>query len=364
LKKLAYPLVALSLIACGSSSNEPIVAGTGAVGGAPGAGDEATAGNDAPTSGGAGAGTPRECDLPVAGAPGQPRPGGAADTLTILDWAGFRGAVSYTFDDANSSQIDHYPEVAGTGVPMTFYLQTGKADAADEIWAQAVEDGHELGNHTKSHARTADEADIDAATEFIRTHFGVEPVTMAAPYGDSSYAAVASSRFLINRGVSNAVIAPNGSSNPFNLPCYIPPTGAAASAFDAQVDAAREAGGWRVILVHGFTGGSDGAYQPVDVEEFMAGVEHAKSFGDLWLDTVAAVGAYWRAQKLLSALDPIANGGETTWSWTLPERFPPGQCLRVTTGGGTLTQGGEPVPWDEHGYYQISLDAGSVTLSP
>ncbi len=363
MRKLAYPLVALSLIACGSSSGEPIVAGNGIGGGSPSAGRAAT-GGDAPAAGGAGVGFPTGCDLPVAGAAGQPRPAGATGPLTILDWAGFRGAVSYTFDDANSSQIGHYPELAGTGVRMTFYLQTGKSDAADEIWAQAVQDGHELGNHTKSHARTADEADIDAATEFIQTHFGVLPATMAAPYGDSSYVAPASSRFLINRGVSNAVIAPNGSSNPFDLPCYVPPSGAAASAFDAQIDAAREAGGWRVVLVHGFTGGSDGAYQPVDIEAFVAGVEHAKSFGDLWLDTVAAVGAYWRAQKLVSAVEPTTSGGEQTWSWSLPEHFPPGQCLRVTTGGGTLTQGGEPVEWDDHGYYELSLDAGSVTLAP
>ncbi len=362
--KLAYPLVALSLIACSSSSSEPVVAGTGAVGGTTGGGGETVTGGDASGTGGAGAGTPTDCGLPVAGAPGQARPAGSGDGLTVLDWAGFRGAVSYTFDDANSSQIDHYPELAALGVRMTFYLQTGKADAADEVWAQAVADGHELGNHTKSHARTADGADIDAATTFIEEHFGVRPFTMAAPYGDASYPAPAAERFLINRGVSNAIIAPNGSSNPYNLPCYIPPTDAAASAFDAQIDAARDAGGWRVLLVHGFTGGSDGAYQPVAIEEFVAGVEHAKSFGDLWIDTVQAVGAYFRAQKLVSALTPTPSGDGQNWTWTLPEHFPPGQCLRVTTPGGTLTQGGEPVPWDEHGYYEIALDAGSVTLAP
>lgn len=362
---VVFPLVALSLIACSSSSSEPMVAGRGAAGGTTGGvGAAATVGGALPGAGGGGAGVSSACDLPVAGAPGHARPAGTGEGLTVLDWAGFRGAVSYTFDDANSSQIAHYPELAALGVRMTFYLQTGKSDAADPVWAQAVADGHELGNHTKSHARNADGADIDAATTFIEEHFGVRPFTMAAPYGDSSYAAPAAERFLINRGVSNAIIAPNGSSNPYNLPCYIPPADAAASAFDAQIDAARDAGGWRVLLVHGFTGGSDGAYQPVAIEEFVAGVEHAKSFGDLWIDTVQAVGAYFRAQKLVSALAPTRSGDGWTWSWTLPEHFPPGQCLRVTTAGGTLTQRGEPLPWDDHGYYEIALDAGSVTLVP
>jgi hypothetical protein len=247
---------------------------------------------------------------------------------------------------------------------MTFYLQTGKADASNEIWAQALLDGHELGNHSRLHMQTGTEADIDQATEFIETQFGVRPYTMAAPYGDSSYQAIAETRFLINRGVSNAVIAPRDSKNPFNLPCYIPPTGAAASAFNAQVDGARSAGGWRVVLVHGFSGGSDAAYQPVDIAEFVAGVEYAKSLGDLWLDSVVNIGAYWRAEKLLSEVTPATAGDETTYAWTLPANFPPGKCLRVRVDGGTLVQGGTTLEWNEHGYYELSLDAGSVTLRP
>ena len=34
---------------------------------------------------------------------------------------------------------------------------------------------------------------------------------------------------------------------------------------------AHTAGGWRVVLVHGFTGGTDGAYQPVPLAEFING---------------------------------------------------------------------------------------------
>jgi hypothetical protein len=44
--------------------------------------------------------------------------------------------------------------------------------------------------------------------------------------------------------------------------------------------------------------------------------------------------------------------------------FPAGKFLRVTVDGGTLSQSGVIVPWDDHGYYEIALDAGSVTLSP
>jgi hypothetical protein len=37
-------------------------------------------------------------------------------------------------------------------------------------------------------------------------------------------------------------------------------------------------------------------------------------------------------------------------------------CVRITTTGGTVTQKGETIAWDDHGYYQISLDAGEVTI--
>jgi peptidoglycan/xylan/chitin deacetylase (PgdA/CDA1 family) len=345
----------------------PAAGGAVATGGVEAAGGQATGGQQTggqAATGGAAGGVALDCGLPAAGSPGVARPSGTANGLTVLDWAGFEGAVSYTFDDANSSQIEHYSELQSLGVPMTFYLQTGKTEASNAIWGQAVSDGHELGNHTQSHTQTGTGADVDAATTFIENQFGVRPWTMAAPYGDASYQSLAESRFLINRGVSNAIIQPDDSTNPFNLPCYIPATGAPASDFNSQIDSARTAGGWRVVLVHGFAGGTDGAYQPVSIDEFISGVNHAKSFGDLWLDTVQSVGAYWRGQKLVSSVSPTSSGDAQTWSWTLPANFPPDTCLRVQVEGGTLTQEGQALAWDGHGYYEIALDAGSVTLTP
>jgi peptidoglycan/xylan/chitin deacetylase (PgdA/CDA1 family) len=311
-----------------------------------------------------------DCGLPIASAGGVTRPSGTPGNFKVLNWAGFKGAVSYTFDDANQSQIDNYAALQALGVPMTFYLQTGKSSAQDPIWKQALLDGHELGNHTKNHTHdnttdpTINAADVDAATTFIQSQFGVKPYTMAAPYGDPGYATLAESRFLINRGVNNAVIVPNGTTNPFNLPCFIPATGAKSTVFNAQTDSALTSGGWRVVLVHGFENGGDGAYQPINIDEFTTHVRYAKSLRTLWLDSVVNVGAYWRAQKLLSTVTPTQSGSENTWTWTLPNNFPPGKCLRATVDGGTLLQGGKALTWNEHGFYEIALDAGSVTLAP
>jgi len=346
LRSIAFAAAAVQLLACSSTTQQSDADAPG--------GDTAAFGSEAAA----------RCQLPAAGSSGIPAPSGTADGVVVLDWAGFAAAVSYTFDDANSSQIDHYAEIQALGVPMTFYLQTGKSTAASETWAQALLDGHELGNHTQSHRQEGTGEDVDAATAFIQEHYGVTPYTMAAPYGNTSYVSLAETRFLINRGVGGGRISPNGSSNPFDLPCHIPAEGASAEDLNGVIDTTQSAGSWQILLVHGFTGGSDGAYQPIDFAAFVANVDHTKSLGDVWIDTVVRVGAYWRAQKLFSELTPTSSGSETTWTWSLPDHFPPSMCLRVTTGGGTLSQNDEALTWDEHGYYHVALDAGSLTLAP
>jgi hypothetical protein len=189
---------------------------------------------------------------------------------------------------------------------------------------------------------------------------------MAAPNGTTGYDTFAQTRYLLNRGVGNGLMMPGNESapNPFNIYCFIPATGAPTSDFNSQVDSARSGGGWRVILVHGFTGGTDGAYQPVDLTQYTAGVKYAKSFSDLWIDTMVNVGSYWRGQNAFNAATKSTSGSTTTYTWTLPANFPPGKYLRVTVDGGTLKQGGTTLAWDTHGYYEIALDSGSLTISP
>ncbi len=317
-------------------------------------------------SGGSGGGTPPPpSGLPVPpGASDVAKPAGTPNNVTVINWAGFKGAVSYSFDDANSSQIQHYSELQALGVPFTFYLWTGKSDASNSIWGQALKDGHELGNHTQSHQSNGTGQDIDSATQFIMQKFGVQAYTMAAPNGASGYTSLAKGRFIINRGVSDNLIGPNDNSDPFTLPTFIPPQGASASAFNSEVDSAQSAGKWRTMCIHGFQGGSDGAYQPVPLDQFISSVNHAKSLGNMWIGTMVDVGSYWLGQKAFSSATTMTQGSDKTWSWTLPDKFPPGKYLRVTVDGGTLKQDGAALAWDGHGYYEIALDAGSVTLSP
>jgi len=282
----------------------------------------------------------------------------------VLDWAGFDAAVSYTFDDANASQLQHYDALDALGVPLTFFLITGKPEAGDATWGRAVRDGHELGNHSRHHAHRGSGEDLDAASTFLHDRFGVTAWTMAAPFGDGSYVPLARSRFLLNRGVVNGLVLPNDVTDPFDLPCFIPPAGAVAKVFDAQIDQAVARHGWRIVLVHGFTGGGDGAYRPVALNDFLTSVMHAASIPTLWIDSLVNVGAYWRGQQLVSAATGTPAQEATTWTWNLPAHFPPGHFVRVASGGGTLSQRGATLGRQANGYYEVALDAEALTWAP
>lgn len=308
-----------------------------------------------------------------------PQPTGEAGDLTILDWAGFKSAVTYTYDDAQPSHIAHYDELQATDVDMTFYFSKNVnwIPNSDAVWSQAVKDGHEIGNHTVSHPyanltgscfgkplASVDE-EIDQCTEYITGHFGQSEVwTMASPYGDIGWKEAAKARFFLNRGVGGNPIAPNGNSDPHNLPCYMAKGGESAEDLNDLIDFAREDGHWLVFLFHSITPTNDNWYAPVNIKSITGSINYAKSLNDVWIDTLVDIGAYWMGQKILSAVTPTIVGKDKVWKWVLPANFPKGKYLRVKVDGGTLKQGGEVLKWDPHGYYEIALDAGELTLTP
>ena len=321
------------------------------------------------TTGASGSTSTAVSGLPLLpGAGGMPKLSGTLGNITVLNWAGFKGAVSYTLDDDNDWQIADYSMLQSYSIPYTFYMW-GQTDRgfSNSVWAQAVKDGHEIGNHTWSYASTppGGAADITQDTTFIMTKYGVTPYTMAAPNGASVYTGLANGLFMTNRGVADAIVMPNDNTDRFTLPCYIPPMGAPESDFDSEVNSAQSAGGWRIILVHGFIGSSndDSEYQPVNLSDYTAGIQHAKGLGNMWIGRLVDVAAYWLGQKAFSAATTSGTTSKT-WTWTKPSNYPPGKYLRVTVAGGTLTQGSTTIPWNDHGFYEISMDAGSVTLSP
>ena len=331
-----------------------------------------------------GHGPPHACDagplspLPTPDRIGVPRPTGEPGGLEVLDWAGFESAVSYSFDDSQPSHIAHYDELHETGIDMTFYLSKNvDFEGYEEGWRRVAADGHEIGNHTVSHPYAdltgssfgeplaSAAAEIERCSEYITDTLGQRDVwTMAAPYGDTGWSEPAERADLfINRGVGGGTIAPNDDTDPYDLPCYMASDGETADAFNGEIDGARSDGDWLIFLFHSIAPTDDEWFAPVDVSEITDSIRHAQSFGDVWIDTVANIAAYWRGQRIVESATVDESGDEITWRWSLPDGFPSGQRVRVTLDGGVPKQGGRAVPWDPHGYYEISLDEGSLTVA-
>jgi peptidoglycan/xylan/chitin deacetylase (PgdA/CDA1 family) len=308
---------------------------------------------------------------------GVEKPRGNAANLKVLDWAGFTSAVTFTFDDSQPSQIDAWPTLKAEGVAMTFYVNATMNWYAgyDETWKDASRAGSEIGNHTYHHCRAnltecpepfpSAAVEIDRDTTYIEEAVGAPKVqTMAYPFGDARYAPLAKDRFFLARGVRPGMVAANDGTDPFDLPTMAARGGEDASAFDASIDAARKSGRWVIFLYHSLLPTPYAWYASVNLTSVTGAIEYAKAHRDVWIDSLVHVGAYWLGQRALSSAQPTASGKALTWTWSLPAHFPPGRALRVTVDGGTLSQNGRPLPRNDHGYYEVALDVGSLTWVP
>jgi peptidoglycan/xylan/chitin deacetylase (PgdA/CDA1 family) len=318
--------------------------------------------------------------LPPFGSADRPRPSGAGSNLRVLPWAGFQAALSYSFDDGQPSQIQHYDALQAMGVPMTFYVSTKENWQAgyDAAWSRAARDGHELGNHTVNHCYAngggmngaacqgwlgADE-EVAQCSTYIETRLGQNGVwTMAYPFGDAAWRPSAEKRFFLARGVRGGTVRASDTVDFFDLPVLNIAGGESEQQLRGDVDRTRAANAWGIFLVHTLLPTPDNWYAGVDIDALTGSMGHAKELGDIWVDTVANVGAYLAGHQALALATPHGSL-ERTWNWTLPNFFPRGRALRVVVDGGTLTQLGKALTWDPHGYYEVALDAQTLTWSP
>lgn len=320
--------------------------------------------------------------------PNKAKPAGTAANLRVLPWAGFKAAATYTFDDSSPSQIQNLAKLLDTRVRSTFNIvPTGNWYAGyDAAWQRAVAEGSELGNHTLHHCKAGDlnganpagcakgttiDDEIDQVTDYIETRLGQSNVwTFAYPFGDIGYQSAAKKRFFLSRGVWPGMMGPNDATDPSNVLIVAhpgdpsPPGGDAESVFDADIDAALAQGKWVVFLFHTILPSSQNWGSGENVAVVTGSMDHAKRPGTVWLDSFVNIGSYWVGQKLLETAAVSSSGAQTTWRWVLPVNFPKGRKVRVTVNGGKLSQNGADLAWDAHGYYEVSLDAGSLTWSP
>ncbi len=68
-----------------------------------------------------------------------PVPSGTPGEITVLDWAGFPAAVTYSFDDNDGSQPERYDEMHAIGGRYTYYMVSDRGPT-DPGWKKIHDD--------------------------------------------------------------------------------------------------------------------------------------------------------------------------------------------------------------------------------
>jgi peptidoglycan-N-acetylglucosamine deacetylase len=246
----------------------------------------------------------------------------AGQTPAAFRWpSGKRAAVSLTFDDARTSQVDEgLALLKKMDVKLTFFVTPGGVEKRLDGWKQAVIDGHEIANHSLTHPCSGNYAfssgnaletytlesmaqQLDEANARIEQLLGVKPTTFAYPCGQKfvgrdrnvkSYVPLVAERFLVGRGYMDE--SPNN-------PALADLAQAMGTAFDDMdfpqmktiVDAAAADGRWVIFAGHEI---GRKAYQTTDMRALEQLCAYLKDPATgIWLGTVAGVGAYVRDRQ-------------------------------------------------------------------
>jgi len=228
-------------------------------------------------------------------------PPDASESVRIARFQGDRrGAISLTFDDGLRDQLElAIPVLDRLGFKATFFIIAGRTPETDEeaqakragdwgsiSWPQLkalAAQGHEIGNHSWSHAALTkiDDAalneEVNKSFDAIATHLGSPPITFCYPGNgfDARVKAAALERHLIDRER-----------------CFDFANTTKEDGTNVEVDRAIVEGKWIASITHGILNGY-GAYPSLKV--FEGYLQYVKDREDqLWVDTFAHVYCYTR----------------------------------------------------------------------
>ena len=244
---------------------------------------------------------------------------GAIAKLSFAWPAGYRGAVSLTFDDSRPSQLDHgVPLFDRYGARATFYVVPRAVAQRQADWRRAAQTGHECAGHTISHPCSCNfsfmadqpfalermtlekmEAELVDSNAQIEQLVGVKPVSFAYPCGQKyvgrgeqlqSYVPLVARHYLTGRGWRDEY---------YNAPDRCDLAQLAGVEFDGadfpdllpQLQEAAQTGNWLIFAGHDI--GPEGRRQQTKTATLEAICKYCQDPANgLWLDTVGNIGAY------------------------------------------------------------------------
>jgi hypothetical protein len=245
--------------------------------------------------------------------------GGAAEPFRWPE--GKRVAVSLSFDDARTSQIDvGLPLLDRYGVKATFYVNPPRTASRLDGWKKAAAGGHELGSHSNTHPCTVNypfsasnaletytldsmAKELDTATADLQRIVGVKPVTFAYPCGQKfvgfgadvkSYVPLIAARFLAGRGFRDE--EPNDPTHcDLSQILGMESDGLSFAQMQALVSAAAERGAWLVFAGHEI---GPAGRQTTEAEALKKFLVYAREPANgIWIDTVGSVAQYVKTHR-------------------------------------------------------------------
>ena len=229
---------------------------------------------------------------------------------------GKRFAISLTFDDARTSQIDlGIPLLDAHKIKATFYISPYGLEKRIEGWRAAALNGHEIGNHSMSHPCTGNYAfsrqnalenytleqmagELDRANEYIQRVLNIKSKAFAYPCGQTfvgygnntqSYVPLVADRFTTGRKWLNEAA---------NDPLFCDMSQLLARESDQKtfddllvlIEQARSEGRWLILAGHEM---ADGGLQTTYLKTLQQLCQYANDQkNELWMDTVSTIADY------------------------------------------------------------------------
>ncbi len=287
-----------------------------------------------------------------------------AGPITTVPWDGHPGAVSFTFDDCEISQLNNLGEYfeKNQDIKVTFFLTGGMNAGNQPKYFPMVEKGHEIGNHSKTHSDlTAAGANLQSEiTEYKHTlekNGDFDVVAFATPYcyyNDAVEAEIAKEH-IVNRNCQGA-IKYKWDEEPvwerISSDCYQGNT----QQSKGNMSEAKQLNAWTVQLNHGVDGRGFGyGIEPSDMISIM---DEAKTQG-LWRAPMGRVAAYYRAHFVIDKATSTNIDGGFKVTWTSPHpAMPRSVPLRVKIEGAegkTVKQKGKEIQPESDGSYIIEF---------
>jgi beta-glucosidase len=234
---------------------------------------------------------------------------------------GKKMALSLTFDDARLSQVDKgIPLLDQFGVKATFYISPDNMIKRIDGWKEALDNGHEIGNHTVKHPCSGNfewsrykaledytlqemAAELDSASKFIEKYLGAHPVSFAYTCGQTfvgrgkntqSYVPVVSALFESGRGWLDE--GPND-------PVYCDMSKLTGMELDGKsfdeikqlIESARDEGQWLILAGHEM---NEAGHQTSLLSTIEAICKYASDPSNgIWIDNVHNIASYIKDKR-------------------------------------------------------------------